>query len=60
MIYWNIGQILMDLINWLLNPKMHAKTYIYFLFLYENIKWYDFIYIFERFSHMEHIKKNYF
>ena len=29
MIYWNIG-ILMDLINWLLNSKMHVKTLICF------------------------------
>jgi hypothetical protein len=47
----------MTLINWLLNPKMHANTYYYFL----NFVWkYDIIfYIFERLYCM-HTYKNIF
>ena len=32
----------MNLVNWLLNPKMYAN--MYFEFSYENIKRYDFLY----------------
>ena len=51
--YWNFDQILMDSVNWLLNPKMHENMN----FLYANTKWYDCFYIFDRIDHMQHIKR---
>ena len=36
----------MNLINWLLNPKIHANTY--FEFFYESTKQYDLFCIFKR------------
>jgi hypothetical protein len=43
--------------NKLLNSKMHTNTY--FEFLYENIKQYDFLYIFEKLDRM-HTYKTFF
>ena len=50
----------MDLINLLLNPKMHIKTHIYFLFSYEITKQYDFLYIFLRDLTMCNTQKTFF
>jgi hypothetical protein len=44
----------MNLINWLLNHKMHAS--IYFEFSYGNTMQYDFLCIFETLDHMQHTK----
>jgi len=41
----------MNLINWLLNPKMHAN--MYFKFPYGNTTQYDFLCIFETLGRMQ-------
>jgi hypothetical protein len=48
----------MNLINWLLNPKIHVNKY--FEFLYGNTKQYDFLCIFERLGYIQLKNFNFF
>jgi hypothetical protein len=58
-IYWNIGQILMDLINWLLNPKMHAKIF-FFCFRMKILNDMIFLYFWEIWLYAKHKKNSFF
>jgi len=45
----------MALINWLLKPKMHANTYLFYVLFLMKIR-YKFLYFFEKLSRMHENK----